>query len=329
MRRSLLSTVFNDRDATLPLKKRVREFEGRKVGEFFDMRMTGSLSNLLTFSPSHLLHSCISRNFIKIRFVASVLICCLLGALGGCAHKELSVISEADMPPPAALYERLTSDPAPGKTLVGILYVIASRPGERYTFKIATAAKKPDCLRLEDLSVIGLPDFMLTVNGTEIRMLLPHSGEFLVGTDSSQRLRRVFPSAVKPVDLVALLYGQPPGLPPDAKHLKGSLDGNRYRLDVYARGKWVQSLWVDPGTGLLTKAEVADANGKTAYRALFSDFAQTETLTLPGRIEIETEGLEKIHLSLRNTDMELTSRDDEPDFFLLKPPSGSTPKPLE
>jgi hypothetical protein len=226
---------------------------------------------------------------------------CLLGALSGCAHKEVSVVSEADMPPPTALYERLTSDPAPGKTLVG----------------------------LEDLSVIGLPDFMLTVNGTEIRMLLPHSGEFLVGTDSSQRLRRVFPPAVKPVDLVALLYGQPPGLSPDARQLKGSLDGNRYRLDVYARGKWVQSLWVDPGTGLLAKAEVADANGKTAYRALFSDFAPTATLTLPGRIEIETEGLEKIHLSLRNTDMEITSRDDEPDFFLLKPPSGSTPKPLE
>jgi hypothetical protein len=269
------------------------------------------------------------KSMIKRKSIITLAVCCLIGSLGGCAHREVSVISEADMPPPAALYERLTSDPAPGKTLVGILYVIASRPGERYTFKIATAAKRPDCLRLEDLSVIGLPDFMLTVNGAEIRMLLPHSGEFLVGTDSSQRLKRVFPSAVKPVDLVAILYGQPPGLSPYAQHLKGSVDGNRYRLDVYARGKWAQSLWVDPGTGLLSKAEVADANGKTAYRALFSDFTQTGTLTVPGRIEIETEGLEKIHLSLRNTDMELTSRDDEPDFFLLKPPGGVTPKRMD
>jgi hypothetical protein len=253
----------------------------------------------------------------------------LLLLLGGCAHKEASTLSEADMPPPAAMYERLTSDPVPGRTLVGILYVIASRPGERYTFKLAAAAKRPDCLRLEDLSVIGLPDFMLTVNGAEIRMLLPRSGEFLVGADSSQRLRRVFPSAVKPADLIALLYGQPPGSTPDAKLLKGSVDGNRYRLDVYARGKWVQSLWVDPGTGLLAKAEVADGSGKTAYRALFSDFTQTGALSLPGRIEIETEGLERIHLSLRNTDMELTSRDDDPDFFLLKPPPGMTPQPLE
>ncbi|HET6489671.1 MAG TPA: hypothetical protein VFG28_07905, partial [Syntrophales bacterium] len=185
-----------------------------------------------------------------------VALCCLIGSLAGCAHKEASVISEADMPPPAALYERITSDPAPGEALVGILYVIASRPGERYTFKIATAAKRPGCLRLEDLSVIGLPDFMLTVNGADVRMLLPRSGEFLVGTDSSQRLRRIFPPAVKPVDLIALLFGQPPGLTPDAKQVKGSLDGNRFRLDVYARGKWVQSLWVDPGTGLLIEAEI-------------------------------------------------------------------------
>jgi hypothetical protein len=253
-----------------------------------------------------------------------VALCCLIGLLAGCAHKEVSVISEADMPAPEALYEKITSDAEPGRTLVGILYVVASGGGQRYTFKIAAAAKRPDRLRLEDLSVIGLPDFMLTVNGPEIRMFLPRSGEFLAGTDSSQRLKRIFPSAVKPVDLVALLYGQPPGATPDAKSLKGSVDGNRYRLDVFARGRWFQSLWVDPGTGLLAKAEVADRNGKTAYKVQFYDFSQAGPL-----IEIDTEGLEKIHLSLRNTDIELTSRNDDPDFFLLKPPPGMTPQPFE
>ena len=156
-------------------------------------------------------------------------------------------------------------------------------------------------------------------------MLLPRSGEFLTGSDSSQRLRRVFPSAVKPVDLMALLYGQPPGATPDAKSLKGSVDGNRFRLEVYARGQWVQTLWVDPATGMLVKAEIADGKGKTAYKVLFYNFTKTGSLSLPGRIEIETEGLERIHLSLRNTDMELTSRDDDPDFFLLKPPPGIDP----
>jgi hypothetical protein len=258
-----------------------------------------------------------------------VALCCLIGSLAGCAHKEVSVISEADMPPPDALFAKLTADPAPGKTLVGILYVVASLPGERYTFKMVAAAKKPDRLRLEDLSVIGLPDFMLTVCGPEIRMLLPRSGEFLTGSDSSQRLRRVLPSAVKPVDLIALLYGQPPGATPDARSLKGAVDGNRFRLEVYARGQWVQTLWVDPATGLLVRAEVADEKGKTAYNVQFYDFTKTGPVNLPGRIEIETEGLEKIHLSLRNTDMELTSRDDDPDFFLLKPPPGLTPQPLE
>jgi outer membrane lipoprotein-sorting protein len=258
-----------------------------------------------------------------------VALCCLIGSLAGCAHKEVSVISEADMPPPDALFAKLTADPAPGKTLVGILYVVASLPGERYTFKMVAAAKKPDRLRLEDLSVIGLPDFMLTVCGPEIRMLLPRSGEFLTGSDSSQRLRRVFPSAVKPVDLIALLYGQPPGGTPDVKSLKASVDGNRFRLEVYARGQWVQTLWVDPATGMLVRAEVADGKGKTAYNVQFYDFTKTGPVNLPGRIEIETEGFEKIHLSLRNTDMELTSRDDDPDFFLLTPPPGLTPQPLE
>jgi hypothetical protein len=277
----------------------------------------------------HLKIHVMRRQIMKSNSLNLVLICCLLGALGGCAHKEVPVISEADMPPPDALFARLTSDPAPGKTLVGILYVVASLPGERYTFKMVAAAKKPDRLRLEDLSVIGLPDFMLTVCGPDIRMLLPRSGEFLTGSDSSQRLRRVLPSAVKPVDLIALLYGQPPGATPDARSLKGAVDGNRFRLEVYARGQWVQTLWVDPATGLLVKAEVADGKGKTAYNVQFYNFTKTGPLTLPGRIEIETEGFEKIHLSLRNTDMELTSRDDDPDFFLLTPPSGLTPQPLE
>ena len=131
---------------------------------------------------------------------------------------------------------------------------------------------------------------------------------------------------MKPLDLVALLYGQPPGIS-GAKSLKGSVDGNRFRLDVYARGAWAQSLWVDPVTGRLAKVEIADRNGSTAYRALFHDAVEVGSLTLPGRIEIETEGMAKVRLSIRNTDMELVSRDDDPDFFLLKPPEGFTPRP--
>ena len=265
------------------------------------------------------------RQIIKSNSVNLVLICCLIGSLAGCAHEEGLVVSEADMPPPEALYERLTADAAPGKSLIGILHVVASLPGERYTFKIAAAAKRPDCLRMEDLSVIGLPDFMLTVKGDEIRMFLPRSGEFLVGMESSEHVRRVFPPAVRPLDLVALLYGQPPGVS-GAKSLKGSIDGNRFRLDVYARGAWAQSLWVDPATGRLAKVEIADGHGKTAYRALLHDFAEMGTLVVPARIEIETEGMATVRLSIRNTDMEIVSRDDDPDFFLLKPPEGITPR---
>ena len=187
------------------------------------------------------------------------------------------------------------------------------------------ASKRPDCLRLEDLSVIGLPDFMLTVKGDEIRMFLPRSGEFLVGTESSVHVRRVFPPALKPLDLVALLYGQPPGVS-GAISLKGSIDRNRFRLDVYARGAWAQSLWVDSATGRLAKVEIADGHGSAAYRALFHDFVEMGSLTVPARIEIETEGMAKVRLSIRNTDMELVSRDDDPDFFLLKPPEGITPR---
>jgi hypothetical protein len=254
-----------------------------------------------------------------------VALCCLIGSLAGCAHEEGLVVSEADMPPPEALYERLTSDAAPGKSLIGILHVVASLPGERYTFKIVAAAKRPDCLRLEDLSVIGLPDFMLTVKGDEIRMFLPRSGEFLVGTDSSGHVRRVFPPAVKPLDLVALLYGQPPDVS-GAKSLKGSIDRNRFRLDVYTRGAWAQALWVDPATGRLAKVEIADGHGKTAYRVLLHDYVEMGPLTVPARIEIETEGMATVRLSIRNTDMELVSRDDDPDFFLLTPPEGITPR---
>jgi hypothetical protein len=267
----------------------------------------------------------ILKSMIIRKSVITLVVCCLIGSLAGCAHEKEMAVSEADMPPPEALYERLTADAAPGKSLIGILHVVASLPGERYTFKIAAAAKRPDCLRMEDLSVIGLPDFMLTVKGDEIRMFLPRSGEFQVGTESSEHVRRVFPPAVRPLDLVALLYGQPPGVP-GAKSLKGSIDRNRFRLDVYARGAWAQSLWVDPATGRLAKVEVADRDGKTTYRAMLQDFVEMGSLVVPSRIEIETEGMAKIRLSIRNTDLEIVTRDDDPDFFLLKPPEGITPR---
>ena len=240
--------------------------------------------------------------------------------LTGCAHEEGIVLSEKDMPPAQALYEKLTADPAPGKTLTGILHVTATVPGGRYTFKIAAAAKKPDCLRMEDLSVIGLPDFMLTASGSEVRVFLPRTGEFLVGSETSDHVLRIFPPTVKPSDLVALLYGQPPALPHSVKSLKGSVDGNRYRLDVYAGGNWAQSLWVEPGTGHLARLEVADGSGKTAYSARLQDFTETGPRAVPGRIEIETEGMGRIRFSLRVADMEFVEGDNDPDFFLLKPP---------
>ena len=67
-------------------------------------------------------------------------LCCLLALLAGCAHEEGFVVSEKDMPPPEALFERLSVDAAPGKVLTGILQVTASLPGERHSFKIAAAA---------------------------------------------------------------------------------------------------------------------------------------------------------------------------------------------
>lgn len=252
-------------------------------------------------------------------------LCCLLALLGGCAHEEGLVVSEKDMPPPEALFERLGADAAPGKILTGILQVTASLPGERHSFKIAAAARRPDSLRLEDLSVIGLPDFMLTVKGAEIRMFLPRSGKFLIGTESSEEIRRIFPPSVKPLDLVALLYGQPPGIP-GTKTLKGSVERNRFRLDVYAGGNWAQSLWVDPATGRLTRLDIADRSGKAAYTALFHDFTDAGPIVVPGRIEIETAGVATVRLSLRNGDPELVDQDDDRDFFLLQPPEGVNPR---
>ncbi len=244
--------------------------------------------------------------------------------LAGCAEREAVVISEKDMPAPEALYERVSSDGAPGKTLTGMLNASATVPGERYTFKMAYAASRPDRLRLEDLSMLGLPDFVLTVRGTEVRMLLPRSGEFLVGTDSSERIRKMFPPGVKPSDVVGFLFGYPPPVP-GYRQIKGSVDRNRYRLDVYAGGNWAQSIWLDPATGRLSVFEAADPRGSLLYRARFSDYAQSGALVIPGRIEIDAAN-GAVRLSLRSTDAELRDGDDA--LFRLEPPPDVPVKPL-
>lgn len=290
------------------------------------MSMDGSTSYPLPLSPSHLLHSCRLKIYFTFRLVVTALAaCCLLALPAGCAREGALVISERDMPPPEALYERIGADPAPGAVLTGILRVTASLPGERHSFKIAAAARRPDSLRLEDLSVIGVPDFMLTVQGDEIRMFLPRSGEFLIGTESSEIVRRILPPPLRPLDLVSLLYGQPPGVD-GARSLRGSVDGDRFRLDVYAGGAWAQSLWVDPASGRMTRLETADRNGKAAYSASFHDFKKAGPGAVPGRIEIETAGPATVRLSLRNPEPELVTRDDDGDFFRLTPPEGVTPR---
>jgi len=108
-------------------------------------------------------------------------------------------------------------------------------------------------------------------------MFLPRSGSLWSG-----RIIGAYPAhlppAVKPLDLVAILYGNPWHLQREER--KRPIDGNRFRLDVYAQGTWAQSLWVDPVTGRLVKVKSPTVT-ETRHTGPVHDAVEVGSLTVP------------------------------------------------
>ena len=201
-----------------------------------------------------------------------------------------------------------------------------------YSTGIVLLAQRSACLRIESLSIMGLPDLILSANERTMKVFSVREGKFYI-TSAGHTLYRFFPISLEASEAVALIFGLPPGLNSasisDAGNhsgLRGRMDADLYRMDFFSGAVLKASLWLDPVLFHLKRVEKYQ-NGELLYKAELDDYRAAGGKVLPGRIDLHFNLPEKMKATLRFSDSGIT--EGEKDDFDIETPEGITPVYLD
>lgn len=205
-----------------------------------------------------------------------------------------------------------------------VVQVVVTTEEGRYPIKLAILAAKPASLRLEAIPIIGLPNFFLSIHNGTMKVYIPQNSEYYVGPATINNLRRFFPIDLAVPDLVALLMGCRPAVPPEQTILKGSAAGKSYRLDILSRdGHPWQSLWIDPANRYLTRLDRFGKNGEKLLSVNFEEYSQDNDYSMPSRVRFQITGKDERDITLSYDGATFAPLSNETEqIFDLKIPEG-------
>lgn len=259
----------------------------------------------------------------------SALILLYILSLWGCAEwKSIPVTERHPLPHDRVQYllSRLAMDSGQESLLKAMAHINIDHPGGKYTRKVAILAQRPFSLRVDAIPLFGPSDFFMSVNESFIKVFLPGEGVYYAGKPTKENLERFFRIPIPTYQMVSLLMGMPPISITDKLHVTGGYsDGNRHdRIDILSGDVHIQSLWIDAADNSLIKAEVFGKDGYSSYNALFDDFILLGKRAYPQRVRISMKGMEKIDVTIKYTDLEI-SKEVDTDAFDLPVPGGLQP----
>ncbi len=250
----------------------------------------------------------------------------LSSLLGGCAPKATKPPAEILSASPEEILKRMIERDRDNLVLVSKARFTVSSEEGRYSTGIILFAKRPAYLRIESISVFGLPDLVLASNLKALKMFLAKEGKFYIGS-ASEKLSRFFPIYLDADEAVALALGMPP---PDIEghaRISGNMEDGSYRIDCLTRlGERTQSLWIDPANLNLERVEKFE-KGERVYSASLKNYKKIGARELPASIDIDFYAPKKMDVSIRFSDGEL--RPGGKEDFDMEPPPGVTPIYIE
>jgi len=224
----------------------------------------------------------------------------LISFLGGCALYPLqpAPVTDYQLSPGEAL-KALDLKDSRKIFMKAVVQVIVNTGEGRYPIKLAILAAKPASLRLEAIPIIGLPNFFLSIHNGIMKVYIPQNGEYHVGPATINNLRHFFPIDLAIPDLVALLMGCRPAVPPEQTILKGSAAGKSYRVDIFSKdGHPLQSLWIDPANKYLTRLDRFGKNREKLLTVNFDEYSQDNDYSMPSRVHFQMTGKEERDITL-------------------------------
>ncbi|PKN70830.1 MAG: hypothetical protein CVU54_04130 [Deltaproteobacteria bacterium HGW-Deltaproteobacteria-12] len=155
-------------------------------------------------------------------------------------------------------------------------------PEGHYPARAVVILKKPSYLRLELLPPIGTPEFFLTANPNEMKILLPGKNEFYSGKPTGHNLSRFLPWQFDVEDILAVLAGAYPPLTGNVNYSRHP-EGENVRIEMKAQSRIEQTVWLGPH-GRLIRLVRRDEYGRELYSAEFADY--DEASPIAGKITL-------------------------------------------
>ena len=234
------------------------------------------------------------------RSIRSVFLLCLsLTLLTGCASRMKShpAVIPSDVSSQEIL-SRIASKFPPDDVLLTKGRFTVESPRGRFSTGLVLFAGRPSLLRIEALSLLGLPDLIITGNDQHLKINAIREGKFYIGS-ADQDFSCFLPIYLNARDSVAFILGLPPGVQGAHDTFRGYLlEKDLYRIDLFSGVDKMQTLWVDPIRCILTKVEKYD-QGEVLYQADLDDYRQVGDHLLPGRIRIRFDRPEQLTMTLR------------------------------
>ena len=207
--------------------------------------------------------------------------------------------------------------------LKAIANIEVNHAGGRHATKAALLIKKPSHLRIEAIPIIGPVNLFLSVQEDVLKIFLPQKEAFYIGKATPENLANFsngVTAAMRVEDLLSIMLGTYPRVREKNVLLEGSLEGKRYRINMVAEGRKVQSIWVDLSNHHLAEVQIFNALDRVSHTARFEAFDKAGLFAMPLKITLISETDDHPRVIIRYSSIEWLTEVEGPVFDLQIPP---------
>jgi outer membrane lipoprotein-sorting protein len=249
-------------------------------------------------------------------WASRLLFCGVIAALAGCSTVKPPILPETlpeERRPIDDLLQTLARRNAELKSLRSLANVSYTGPDGRQSFQEIVVVRRPDRLRLETLSPLGVL-VIVTASPEELAGYHTREGVFYRGKSSRENLWRFTRIPLSVAEAASLLMGLPPGTKGEWRH-----EGPSIVRD--AGNGWKETVAFQQNEALPIRWQLLNPNGQVELTAEFGDYAQTAAGPFPMRIALENP-TQKRRLEIAYKDPEVNV-DLAPTLFVQQKPENA------
>jgi hypothetical protein len=274
-------------------------------------------------SEQHLPPSCVLTNTKGIhmkKLAYIVLFPLMVFILANCAPQKPVEPITRYVPPPEDVLKKISTTSNSEEAVTAAARITIKTVKGTYSQNVVIAAKKPASLRIETIPLFGTPDLLLSADVHRLKVFLPKEGHFYVGPATRENIFLFSRLFLNVDEAVAILMGTPPLLQQNGMILKGSLEKELYRIDIWSGERLIQSLWVDLDQDKVLKTDIFNETGEIYYRVEFDNYSDFGRITRPRLVKIIIAEPQNISASIRYSNIRILSETAETLFDLPVPP---------